>query len=161
MPPQGQTILTQKKTPTMAILWLIWAGSLVSLIVYLWICHYFHEQLRIPVEAPVIAIRTGFYCLVIILFPVIRGLKNRMIKPYSKTRRPGNPKISGFHRYLMGICLALALAEIIALLGLILLIIGDDIPTFYIFIGLSALAMLIHRPQAIELQALLDADKQH
>ena len=107
--------------------WIIWAGFLLTLVVYLIICEMLGIQTGAEANAdlPLIWIRTGFYSLAIILFPVITGLKYLILKPRSETDSPTQietaPRSSDSSRYLAAVVLALVLADSIGTLGFLLL----------------------------------------
>jgi hypothetical protein len=53
---------------------------------------------------------------------------------------------------------SLALSESIGVYGLVLFFLGESFRTLYIFIGISALAMLLYRPKREELETLAMRD---
>ncbi|MBU2499127.1 MAG: hypothetical protein KKE57_09510 [Proteobacteria bacterium] len=50
--------------------------------------------------------------------------------------------------------ISLALSESIGIYGLVLFFLGDSLRTLYTFIGISALAIIYHRPKREELETL-------
>lgn len=145
--------MTERNNPPWSLIWLVWSGFMLSIGLYVGIFFYFGPQLRIESSVPLIPLRTGFYILVILLFPLIRGLKNRVMGLRSARaikRQVPPPQSPPFNRYLAATVVALAFAEFIALPGLILFILGDDSRTFFIFLILSSVAMALHRPRESE-----------
>ena len=57
-------------------------------------------------------------------------------------------------RYTPAVVISLAISESIAIFGLVLFILGDDFQTLYIFLVVSAIAMIFHRPKNEELRQL-------
>jgi len=136
--------------------WIIWAGFLLTLVVYLIICEILGIQTgaEANAELPLIWIRTGAYALAIILFPIITGLKYLILKPRSETQTPTQtpPRSPDSSRYLAAVVLALALADSIGTLGFLLFLMDDDYRTLYMFMGMSVICMLIHRPRQAEIE---------
>ena len=60
-------------------------------------------------------------------------------------------------KYSTAVIVSLALSEVIGTFGVILFFLGKDFGTLYIFIGISAVAMLIFRPKHKEFQRLSEA----
>ncbi len=138
--------------------WIIWVGFLLTLVVYLVICEMLGLQsgAEANTDLPLIWVRTGFYALAIILFPVITGLKYLILKPAKESHTPTQTArhTPDSSRYLAAVVLALALADSIGTLGFLLFLMGDDYRTLYMFIGMSVICMLIHRPQQAEIDKI-------
>jgi uncharacterized membrane protein len=133
--------------------WTIWTSFLAGPVVLLLLARFQQERLEgvLPTDIPIVWLRTLSYLFTIILFPIIGGIKRRMErKNAAEAVAAGSLAEKPFPiaRNLTGLIVALALAETIAILGLFLFLIGDSLQTLTIFIGLSALAMLLHRPAA-------------
>lgn len=137
--------------------WMIWAGFLLTLAIYLGICETLGLQSGSDTNSglPIIWIRTAFYAVAIILFPVITSLKQLIFKSASRQSKPpneiANHRKSSKSLYLAGLVLALALATSIGTFGFLLFLMGDNYRTLYMFIGISVICMLIHRPKRKEL----------
>jgi len=57
-------------------------------------------------------------------------------------------------KYATAMVVSLALSESIGIYGFVLFLLGDNFRTLYIFVGISALAMLFYRPKREELETL-------
>jgi len=147
--------------PVLVSAWIIWVGFLLTLAIYVGICEIMGTQSGSEANSgfATLWIRTAFYVIAIVLFPVISGLKQLIFKntsPATKSPddspRPGNTLIK---RYLAGLVLAFGLANSIGTLGFLLFLMGDDYRTLYMFIGISVICMLIHRPKREEFDQLM------
>lgn len=140
------------RTPFL-IAWMIWATFLAGLVGLLLLVEIQQETLGAALEPgfSILWLRTLGYFVAIVLFPIIGGIKKHAKgEPTTVSdlivRSPqAHPSTD---RYISGLILAFALAEGIGILGFILFLFGDTPQTLYIFIGLSALAMILHRPRA-------------
>ncbi len=143
--------------------WIIWTGFLLTLAVYLGICEILGVQSGSDTNSglPIIWIRTAFYVIAIILFPVITGLKQLIFKTTSQQSKPSSETLARRKTtkslYLAGLVLALALSTSIGTFGFLLFLMGDDYRTLYMFIGISVICMLIHRPKRNEIDLLMDS----
>ena len=57
-------------------------------------------------------------------------------------------------KYSTALIVSLGLSESIGIYGFVLFLLGDDLQTLYIFIGISALAIYVHRPKREEIETL-------
>ena len=139
--------------------WLIWASMLSLLAVYILIAHFLGSQIRAAagLEASIIPLRTVFYMVALATFPLINLLRRKMVR-YPSQRRWHHDRHIHTARYdsyyLTIVTLSLALAESIGVWGFVLFILGDNLQTLYLFCGMSALAIVLYRPKADELEQL-------
>ncbi|HFD10960.1 MAG TPA: hypothetical protein ENJ32_00615 [Crenotrichaceae bacterium] len=131
---------------------LIWLAILTVPILAIIICQFGHASLSSTATTlPLIGLRTIFYCVAILLFPLMRLFRNRrLIRSTDKQFDPQQLT----QRFKNRVFVSLLMAEFILWLGLILCLLGDHIFSFYLLIGLSVLAMIIYRPQPSELNEL-------
>lgn len=147
--------MQQNRPPThsseMTAAWSLWFAMLTPLAVYLLIVLEPGERLKPAPEASII-VRTLFYAIAIVAFPVMNWLRRLMLG----RNRSANAAVQAetdrhiFGRYLGALAVSLALAEGIGILGLTLFVLGDSRQTFTIFLFLSALAMVLYRPKREE-----------
>ena len=141
--------------------WIIWVGFLLTLAIYVGICEMLGIQSENKANSGLttIWIRTAFYVVAIILFPVISALKQLIFKKtfLSGESSDDSPKPTDTlnSRYLAGLMVAFALANSIGTLGFLLFLMGDNYRTLYMFIGISVICMLIHRPKREEYDQLI------
>ena len=127
--------------------WAVWASFLLGLLSLL--CFAYFQQSRLGAmvrpEISIIWLRTFGYVFAIVLFPIIGAIGRRIERQISTLPRTTETRL--YTRYLVGLILLLALAESIGIVGFLLFLSGDDLNTLYIFVGLSALAMILYRPK--------------
>jgi hypothetical protein len=132
---------------------LLWATAL-SLVIYLIIAHTSGPDLQqnFPDSQRVI-IRTLFYALTILGFPVTNLLRHIQLR-LNQTMPGGKPAKD---RYLSTVIVSLLFAESVGIFGLIMFILGDDFNSLYIFTMLAALALYLYRPKASEYISIASA----
>lgn len=140
--------------------WIIVGMMLVTLVIYLVICHQFGHELQEPIpETQRIFIRTIFYAIAIGTFPITNLIRHIQLR--LNQTMPGNKPAKS--RYLLTVIVSMALVEGIGVLGFVMFMLGDDFNTLYIFLGLSALGLYLYRPKQDEyskiVEALLDRTK--
>lgn len=147
-------------------LWIIWAAMAGSLLLYVFICHQFGEEIRRNIDHhfPVPLLRNIFYMIAVITLFLTHFLKRLML---SGTSRASSSKAlqSGPHsnqppflaKYATALIVSLALSESTGIYGVALFLLGDGFQTLYIFTAISGLAIYFHRPKKEELEALASA----
>lgn len=152
----------------MQTLWLIWAAMLGSLLVYIFICHQLGERFgRVEgSDFPIILLRNILYAVTAAELIMSYYLRKFMLKGRSVTteadiasRSSAVNQPSFVDQYTVIVIISLAMAESIGIFGLVLFLLGGDFKTLYIFIVVSALAMVFYRPKREELERLAVAYK--
>lgn len=127
---------------------------LMTLMVYLSICHQFGHELQAPLpEARRTVIRTVFYALAIIAFPITNVVRHIQLR--LNQTMPGNKPAKS--RYLLTVIVSMLLVEGVGLLGFVMFMLGDGFNTLYIFTGLSALGLYLYRPKQDEYGQIVEA----
>ncbi|MEN8261611.1 MAG: hypothetical protein ABFS02_13760 [Pseudomonadota bacterium] len=132
----------------LTVAWIAWVAMLATLAVYIFISQRLAAEIPPAVEN-IVSLRTLFYCAAIAIFPLMNLLRRIML-----ARRPGSGGGRAAKRYLIAFAVSMALSESIAALGLALLMLGDTIQTLYIFVIISAIAMMVYRPKPEEYRQL-------
>jgi hypothetical protein len=134
--------------------WFVVGLVALSILGYLGICLYFGDAIQdaLP-EGRRVLIRTTFYALAIVSFPLANLIRHVQIRlnqtvPGSKSARS---------RYLMTVIVSMAIVEIVAGLGLVMFLLGDGFNTLYIFLGLAALGVYHYRPKEEEYVEIVEA----
>lgn len=148
-------------------LWLIWAAITASLLIYLYIVYAFGGEIRPPMgeDLPLELLRNIFYGVSVIVLFLGHFIRKWIIKNTSfsaqlyKDRKEFSNQPSYMMKYAAAVVASLAMGESIAIFGLVLFLIGADYQTFYIFLAISALAMVFYRPKRAELDELARADQ--
>ena len=129
---------------------IIRAASLMSLMALLVICHIYTDKIQIGLdEQQRIILRTVFYVVALLTFPVLKFVRHVMLRLQRNKKSPKS-------RYLLAITVTMIISESIGIYGFIMYVLGDSYNTLYIFIMLSALAMFLHKPDKEEYKALFE-----
>jgi hypothetical protein len=137
--------------------WVIFGIMLVILAALLIVCLLLGEQIQQPLpEAQRVLIRTIFYVVAIITFPLtnlIRYIQLRLNQtmPFSQ-----GTVTEAKRRYLVTIIVSMSLIESVGFFGLVMFILADNVNTLYIFLGLSALGLFLYRPKVEEYARIIE-----
>jgi hypothetical protein len=141
--------------------WIIWAAMFLSLIVYGVICFLLADKLKsIAVEAfPLGAARSVVGVISAVIFVMIGNIRKfqmhaRSIKQRVDMQEAGSRSLQ--MKYMSIMVISLVLSEFIAVLGIILFMLSADFLSLYIFIGASALTMLVNCPKAAEIRKIAE-----
>ncbi len=141
----------------LVIPWIILGVMLVMLAALLIVCLILGEQIQQPLpEAQRVLIRTIFYVVAIITFPLtnlIRYIQLRLNQTMPFSHGTVN---EAKRRYLVTIIVSMSLIESVGVFGLVMFILGDNVNTLYIFTGLSALGLFLYRPKVEEYARIVD-----
>jgi len=148
--------------------WLIWSSMAVSLLIYIFLCHQLGEGVKAKgeIEVPIDLLRNIFFVVTAAVLITSYYLRRFMLKGRLRTARVSTlrelfiQKQPPFVRHYASIViLSLALSESIGIFGLLLFLLGGGFKTLYIFIVVSALAMVFYRPKREEMEKLAMAYK--
>ena len=123
---------------------------------YAFLCHQWGDELRQAAagELPLELIRTillGISLLTLVLTNFLRKLvlAGTLPQPGAVPAKPAahSNRPAFLEKYTTATIVSLALSESIGLYGLVLFLLGDTLQTLYMFIGISAFAMLLYRPK--------------
>ncbi len=136
-------------------LWFLMGLVLLILVVYLVVAHFYWQQIRVfqISQDSLVLIRTIFYVLAIIAFPVTNLMRFVMVR--LNQTMPG--EASAGQRYFVTVLVSMISAGTIGMLGFIMFILGDDYNTLYIFCVLSVLAVFLYRPKREEYFSIVEA----
>jgi F0F1-type ATP synthase membrane subunit c/vacuolar-type H+-ATPase subunit K len=149
-------------------LWIIWAAIMGSLLIYVFICHQFGDELRRDMgqNIPLPLMRNILYGIAIITLFLTHFMKrfllggtfgNTLSKSIKSGQGSNQPRFLA--KYSTALIVSLGLSESIGIYGFVLFLLGADFQTLYIFIGVSALAIFAHRPKREEIETLAIAMK--
>ena len=146
------------------ILKIVWTAILMSLVLFLFICHF----VRIPIEldqsadAAIEGLVYVFYALAVAQFFLAHFLRRALLsskKPASATPSPEAQTVQTrqqiLAKYSAAVIVSLAIAESIGILSLVLFFFTGNFQTLYILMVVSAVAIIYHRPKKEELAGLL------
>ena len=144
-------------------LWIIWAGMLGSLLLYIFICHQFGEEIRRTASSdiPVEKVKNIIYVLVLITLFLAHFLRRLILagrfsasKATISKPRSALKQSPFLIRYVTAVIISVTLSESIGIYSLLLFFLGHNFHIFYIFIAISAAAMFLYRPKREELESL-------
>ncbi len=152
----------------MQTLWIIWAAMLVSLLIYVFICHQPGIGFKGVggTDFPIGLLRNIFFGAGAAAWFMAYFMRRSMLSVRAGGSKPkpvermvtwdGPPFIA---KYTTAVIASLALSESIGIYGFVLFLLGGGFKTLYTFIGISALAMVFYRPKREEMEKLAMAYK--
>lgn len=147
----------------MIVMWIIWGAILVSLFVYVLVCHLAGDQIRQNANPaiPLDLFKNILYAVSLITLIISYFVRKAVLVVRSSGTRTGASNISQqstqpafIGKYTVAMIISLALSESIGIYGVVLYFIGDSLQTLYTFIGVSAIAMIFYRPKKEEIITL-------
>jgi F0F1-type ATP synthase membrane subunit c/vacuolar-type H+-ATPase subunit K len=144
-------------------LWIIWAAMVGSLLVYVFLCHQFGEDIRRTAshDLPLGLIRSILSVVAFVTLFLTHFIRKGMLGGRFASSGAGLFKPGGASNqpsllvvYTTAVIVSLALCDSVGLFGLVLFMLGDSFRTLHIFIGVSALAMYFFRPKREEFETL-------
>ncbi|MDF1583379.1 MAG: hypothetical protein RQ733_11060 [Methyloprofundus sp.] len=133
---------------------IIRAVALMSLVAMVAICHIYAEQIQFAYELQDrVVLRTILYVAAIFSFPLMKFVRHVLVRLNQTSKTDKSAK----SRYLFTISISMLVCASIGLYGLLMYVLGDSFNTLYIFVGLSALAMFLYRPNKDEYLSIVQA----
>jgi hypothetical protein len=152
----------------MKTLWVMWAAMVGSLFIYVFICHQpgigFKgvEGTNLPVDL----LRKILFAVAAAELIMAYYLRRFMLKGRSGATGVHGARGSAIMNqppfvghYSAAVIVSLAFSESIGIYGFVLCVLGGGFKTLYIFIAVSALAMVFYRPKREEMERLAMAYK--
>ena len=152
------------------VLWFLWAGCFGTLLVLIGMCEGFGEKLRENIEVGPdfpFNLFKGLFIVVVLISLVLAyfwrrrvlagksiGLENKAVEMLFSSNKPAY-----LLKYRYGIFLPIAISASPVFYGFVLFMLGGDALIFYLFLIISALAVLYHRPKKEEIIELLQKEK--
>jgi hypothetical protein len=156
---QGKTAIGKG----MKTLWAIWASMVGSLLIYIFICHQLGEGFKTSggSELPIGLLRNIFFGVAAVELIMAYYLRRFMLKGRSDATGVHSARGSAImnqppfvSQYSAAVIVSLAFSESIGIYGFVLFLLGGGFQTLYIFIIVSALAMVFYRPKREEMEKL-------
>ena len=144
------------------VIWSISAAMLGAVVVYTVISYLVAGMPFIPVSsAPVEMIRYVFILLAAGALVLAYFLRKTMLSaPSAKSSaQAGGVAPSFFGQYVTALIISFAISEAIAILGLVLLFLGEGLPIVYAFLAVAALSIFFFRPDRDELEEFVNRTK--
>ncbi len=152
----------------MRVLKIIWGAMLLSLGIYVFVCHFIGSQAARPMgeNFPVDLLRNILYVISAAELFLIHFLKKIMLKAPAAGQpadTPARKETANVHpavgKYTAAMIVCYSIAESIGIYGVVLFFLSLDYETLYVFIFISAVAMVFFRPKFEELEQLAAAMK--
>ncbi len=132
----------------------IWALYVLMLLIpvgMLVFIQFYGPQYRLSGPSPV-SLRSVLYLLVIIGFPLTNLLRHIMLR-LNQTMPGSKP---AYRRYTQTVLVSLLFGQLVAGLGGMLYLKGDNFDTLVIYVLLSYLALFLYRPKQTEFQQIVN-----
>ena len=148
------------------VTWIIWSAMLVTLLIYVFICHLVGDGIRqsISPDFPLTMLRNVLGGIGLITLFMAHFVRRFILTPrtggsesMSSKSPPLKDQSEVMGKYTAAMLLSLAFCESIAIFGMVLYFLGDSFQTLYIFTGISALGMFHYRPKQEEIINLVAA----
>ncbi len=147
----------------MKVNWVIWGAMLLSLGVYIFVAHLLKAELKTAAwkDLSLATLRTILFVIAFMEYPLIHYLRKKMVSGSEAGRRfrtasqtlPSRGHPANI-QYTSALVVSLALAESMAIYGLVLFLLAKDMRSMYVLTAFSAVAMIIYRPKMEELETL-------
>lgn len=132
---------------------LIWLAMLSSLVIYLVVGYFLAMSgaLQGNNDMPLEMMTFGFLIVSMVCYFAARWFRHNMLtRPIVEA--DGSQTDTVATRYMTALIISLALSETIGVFGLVMVILGAPLTTLFMFIILSAFALVVNRPQWPELE---------
>lgn len=156
----------EKLKKRLTVLLVIWAAFVLTLLVYAGVFYAAGDQIKsaakpdVPVDilriallaVGVVEVVVAHFIRKFMLFGAPEGLKSAFGEPAASAASIG----SALSRYFVAVIISLALAEAVAIYGIVVFILGADFNTLLAFLAISALALFLFRPKMDELERIAE-----
>ncbi len=128
-------------------IYIIWIAMLIALFVYMLVGLSLEDKINISIDKGVLEIvRYVFYLISGVLVFSIKYVRKFILNsknPPGKNNFSDNPHV---FNYIKATITSMAMAEFVAVLGLVLFILGKNRIDLYLLVFISAVSMIIYRP---------------
>jgi len=149
----------------MKVLWVIWGAMLASLGIYILVAHMAGDRIKTQELPPDVfsLLRNVLYVVALIELAIIPFIKKIALKSIKVSQNPsqnipGTSNHPATAKYATVMIISLAIAESIAICGLVLFFLAKDSQSLYMLTAISAMAMIIHRLKMEDLERLAALD---
>lgn len=142
---------------------IIWAAIFGSLFVYVVVCHvvaggsFRNEISGLPLDL----IKNILFGVSIIVLFLAYFIRRRIVsvKKGNSMNMPASPATplnlaESLPKYTVAMIISCALSETVGIFGLVLFLLGDSFQNLYLFISVSAIALIYFRPKKEEIEKL-------
>lgn len=131
---------------------IIWSVMLVSPFIYLLIALYVRDMVEISMEEKTMQmLRNVLYAVSVIVMMAIKYIRDLTLRSSGAGQsRGGSVEGAVMAKYTTTTIVSLAMAESIAIFGLVLFLLGKNTTDLYVLIFMSLAAMIYYRPKKEE-----------
>jgi hypothetical protein len=146
------------------LLQVIWIAILMTLIIYLFVCHIVGAAIELDesAEAAIDVLVLVFYILAAAQLFLAHFLRRALLRPGKpdpasppREAQTGQVRRQILAKYSAAVIVSLAISESVAIFGLVLFFLTGNFQTLYILMVVSAVSMIVNRPKEEELSELL------
>jgi len=128
-------------------IYIIWIAMLIALFVYMLVGLSLEDKIDIPIDKSVLNIvRYIFYLLSGVLVFSIKYVRKFILNSKSANGKNVYSENPAVFKYIKATIASLAIAEFVAVLGLVLFVIGKNKIDLYLLVFISAVSMIVYRP---------------
>ena len=149
----------------MVIIWIIWAALAISALIYVLLAHLLAKNWTAPQPDFLSILRNALYVVSIAEILIIHFFRKRMLATRSDSRAFKSALVTKLHptpglgKYMTVSIVSWALADSIAIYGLLLFLLGGSFNDLYLFVAVALAVMIYYRPKMSELEELAAALK--
>jgi len=143
----------------MVTVWIVWGALTVSVLMYALIAHLLAKNWRAPEPTFFVTMRNALYVVSVVEILIVPFLRKWILarssdsKAFFKlTSLTESHPIPGLGKYLTVSIISWAIADSIAIYGLILFLLGGSFNDLYLFVGAALAVMIYYRPKMSELE---------
>jgi F0F1-type ATP synthase membrane subunit c/vacuolar-type H+-ATPase subunit K len=149
-------------------LYIIWMALVASLFFYILICHMLGDAYRQNIKPgyPYETMQKSLLLVSIVQLGLSLYFRKFLLSSRSSVHKSKlTPRISSqsvspeLAKYFIAVLVTNALSESIGIFGFVLFLLGDTYETLYLFMAISTVAMIYHRPKKDELLGLVEDSK--
>lgn len=128
-------------------IYIIWIAMLIALFVYMLVGLSLEDKIDVPVDKSVInVVRYVVYFLSGLIIFSIKYVRKFILGSKNSDNNSAYSSGPAVIQYIKATITSMAMAEFVAVLGLVLFILGKNKVDLYLLVFLSAAAMIIYRP---------------
>lgn len=128
-------------------IYIIWIAMLIALFVYMLVGLSLEDKINISIDKGVLEIiRYVFYIISGVLVFSIKYVRRFILNTKNSPGKNNFSDNAHIYNYIKATITSMAMAEFVAVLGLVLFILGKNRTDLYLLVFISAVSMIIYRP---------------
>ena len=149
----------------MVAIWIIWAALAISALIYVLLAHLLAKSWTAPQPDFLSTLRNALYVVSIVELLIIHFIRKRMLATRSDSRAfkltllTKHDPTQALGKYTTISIVSWAIADSIAIYGLLLFLLGGSFKDLYLFVAVALVVMIYYHPKMSELEELAAAMK--